>query len=1171
MSNPSNLYAEKVFSEHPVAMWALDENIDYISFLSEAQRDLSTWTVTSATLPAFSDAPNPPFLNSELSYVVGQPLPTAQFNELSIVSPEITSTALLNQNLETFSIGTYIYANHPYVTGYDIGYQYVDPSTGLDKQVLRFFNSQVNLQWVFISETFKIPTFITGLKVVIKARYSVDLQEVLPGYGFYINGVNFGQWSEEFNAESLGVSQSLIEDISEVQSGMSGIESYSYAKEEDPAYYVATSNALYAKNTSVPMVFGSSNTTKLVHNPSGPSLVISGKGFLNQAGRFQEYTLETWLRIQSTGTELRRIIGPLDSNDGLYVNGPFVTLAVGSSFESHFIGDWFRPMLFSLRLGINYATLLINGQEVLSISFSTEELALPDSDRDWIGFYAYEDISSFEVDVVSVYSYLVPALLSKRRFAFGQAVESPEGVNRSYGGVTALFDYKFADYTNNYNYPNLGKWSQGIVENLDTSGGYLAPPSYRQPSIVLKDSTLDQFIQSQNIAPNGTNSYIQFDSDGYILINSFSLQFQSVKGIYGVFEIPEYSDEEKVLLKIESQATGSSFKVSLQSEYILYRFTFWGEERTLYYKGGVSENTQFFAGIDIDDLVDFFGEDVASFFGNTNQLSIYVANDKAFSAQFDGLIHRFGICTERNMTKVRSYFDNLAVDAVDITANSGDEYFGSYDPNNPFSTEFFEYFLDGGQPESFEVDGALAHIASYTVVAKTNFGKTYLDIETDSYWEDYIPLTYFSQYVKDIFGQDVYDLDLIQINLDYPAIQKFVGNFYDTSSEIVKTYISFQYLSTGANKPFGSFASTRLMPKNGVVEPGDEWLTTKYEVVDGAVIYPPKEVNLSELAIVTHIEMLADGIKTHPLSVKKLEYASQAFNDITSNPVGTKFGVPVFPYTQYAAFFDFSSRNPFKIYKGSTPHLYLSRSSGINRVGDTNPLTPKGLSIPININSAPEYRVIAMQMFMLYNKDAFSSIAVQLFELQGTDKRLRFYVKANDSTGQRGRLYAINTNTGATENGIAFFINGKLVREPVISLNEWTAIGISFASTMVFDEYPGAVRLTDSVLFNNIAHYESTNLQETERQSKRSWSRVNSENDSWLQVLLGGVSGNFLWNDLLVVSSTSFFGVNPKDIYRSYIGTNKIIANGAAPLIIGKAEYRAFTDVVWSSSVATPV
>ena len=38
MSSPSNLYAEKVFSEHPMALWALDDKLDYISLISEEQR-----------------------------------------------------------------------------------------------------------------------------------------------------------------------------------------------------------------------------------------------------------------------------------------------------------------------------------------------------------------------------------------------------------------------------------------------------------------------------------------------------------------------------------------------------------------------------------------------------------------------------------------------------------------------------------------------------------------------------------------------------------------------------------------------------------------------------------------------------------------------------------------------------------------------------------------------------------------------------------------------------------------------------------------------------------------------------------------------------------------------------------------------------------------------------
>jgi hypothetical protein len=57
MSNPSNLYAEKIYSEHPVVLWALDDQLDYIGLISEAQRNLATlWTGTNATLAeSFND------------------------------------------------------------------------------------------------------------------------------------------------------------------------------------------------------------------------------------------------------------------------------------------------------------------------------------------------------------------------------------------------------------------------------------------------------------------------------------------------------------------------------------------------------------------------------------------------------------------------------------------------------------------------------------------------------------------------------------------------------------------------------------------------------------------------------------------------------------------------------------------------------------------------------------------------------------------------------------------------------------------------------------------------------------------------------------------------------------------------------------------------------------
>lgn len=41
MSISSNLYAEKVFGEQPIALWSLDDKADYISLITEGQRDLT--------------------------------------------------------------------------------------------------------------------------------------------------------------------------------------------------------------------------------------------------------------------------------------------------------------------------------------------------------------------------------------------------------------------------------------------------------------------------------------------------------------------------------------------------------------------------------------------------------------------------------------------------------------------------------------------------------------------------------------------------------------------------------------------------------------------------------------------------------------------------------------------------------------------------------------------------------------------------------------------------------------------------------------------------------------------------------------------------------------------------------------------------------------------------
>jgi len=69
MSNPSNLYAEKIYAEHPIALWSLDDKADYISLISEPQRvlsDTTKWNVpTGGEVSDYSDSIDQPFPESQ--------------------------------------------------------------------------------------------------------------------------------------------------------------------------------------------------------------------------------------------------------------------------------------------------------------------------------------------------------------------------------------------------------------------------------------------------------------------------------------------------------------------------------------------------------------------------------------------------------------------------------------------------------------------------------------------------------------------------------------------------------------------------------------------------------------------------------------------------------------------------------------------------------------------------------------------------------------------------------------------------------------------------------------------------------------------------------------------------------------------------------------------------
>ena len=1237
MSNPSNLYAEKVFAEHPTGLWALDDRADYISLLSESQRNLSNWTIVGGTYVNYTQSVDEPFIDSYVGKITATPT-SDEFASITAISNDIMNLQDFNKYLRTFSIGGYFYSESAYVAGFEIGYQYTDTTSGQNVTHLKNYDSIINSNWVFISETFDTPPDDSSIRLVFKINFigGSETEDV-----FLVNGISLGQWSEEFASTSLGV-QSIDIPSTISLAPQKGVVSKCYGLQELDAYYLVSDNMLKAKNSGIPIVYGTSGLTTLYPNTDLPSLIIPGSGFLNESGKFKQYTFETWLRINSYSNDRKRIIGPIASEDGIYVDGPSIGLKIGNEYGAYYVGEWTRPMLVHMRVGKDTASLVINGQEVISLNYLTETLSLPamlnsnNKDQDWIGFYAYDDIYPIEVDCVGIYPYIVATAVAKRRFVFGQGVDIPENINTSYSGTSVFIDYSFADYTSNYSYPKIGSWNQAFNDNTSIVNKSLSVVSHPLPETILSSKTEEELLlDCKVIQSSDTRNFLSFrpntswnNVSGYLFFKNFDFIKTPISAFYGCFRLPATSSSAQTLFRIEKENTNSYFLIQLLNNQISYVINYNGTSETIYSPLVAEPGELVDVGLNIPAFVSRFGNPASDFFGSLSDLRMYVGGDKNGLSTFTGKIYNVGVCTAYNFQKIRFLFNEIGVPIwnEDLFAvyqnNQLINVDGGIDTTSmpPYGglTDTANGALTGGGVSVAEEDSLLDHVASYTLLPEIVFDTYKLTVSASAYWEDQLPLTYFAESVLDKRGDQYFDLDFIQFNIDYPIPSKTIAietepepwtyaelsdeygtpiqrtytsldNYlftgyndyddlknkiakdyrYDTDGSIVKTYVTFQYTELGANQTYYYFTKTERPSRNGVLIPGSDWMTTKYEVVDNMIIYPPTGVDFNDLSIVTHIEMNVKDSQTNNVLIKKLSYASQALNESDASPIGTRFGTSIYPYTKTGIYYNFKKNNPFAIYTGSSPYLYLTKTSGIQLKGKYDPLVNRGLVIPVNESRAEGFKAIAMQMAVRFDGDYFPYAPTQIFEIQSKDSYIKFYMVANDPSGRRAKIYAIDAKTGLVQNGIGFYWNGKIVKEPIITLQEWGFLGINFMNSLNFSFFEGAVRLTGPLLFNSISYYQSTNLQEVQNVAERPWFRVKVLGSYPLDWEFWD-SPSFNWNNVLVLSETSYYGVDPSNVYKSYTGTNKIIVDDDRTVDFGEYSYTIFTDVKWNQFVETP-
>ena len=1192
MFNPSNLYAEKIFAEHPLELWSLDDRNDYVSLIKESSRLLEFWTVSvagdSATptiddLDSFTEAV-PPIEDTQISQV--SITPSDGFETLSIT---LTSPTTFEVN-EAFAIGLSLYAN-PNVTGVKVGYK-----VGTSTPEMSPSKTVHELEWSPVSYTF--PTAPSGpAKVVIQITMSEASTSGLQ-YDNFVTGISVGVLSQEFSGSSVGISPMETKPSIPGMSGTSwdAYEAISYGLSENSGYYIIDGDRLRARSSTVPMVFGAVTSTVLEKASNGnPSLVVPGMQFLNSAGKKFDRTFECWLRINSFSTDPKRILGPTTNTDGLYAHGPFLLLKIGDSYGSHYVGEWSRPMLVDISVSKTKASLMVNAETVVSIDIDLDSATLPEPEDDWLGFYCHDEVPSVEVDCVAVYGYIVPETVAKKRYVYAQGVVLPESTNTSYGGSSMVIDYAFANYDKNYSFPKNSKWEFGFTNNLLVDKTRISAPAYSLPEIFLGDRSLDVWLEKMGDEDGEVQEYNDISADHrsiirmrpstipgdtgflddefstvypYILIKDLSLLYGSrASGFYGTFGIDKDSSEDQTLLLVKDKTSSSYLKIIANENIVSYVIN-----GTLVESFTVTETlADRFEKVSVGIDIEKFRQSSASafsLFSDTSNLSLYIGGepqptnpDKTFS----GNIYEIGVMSKTDIDNTSTAFTSS----------------GLVDANTSNTTTFSGYR------------------SAYVFIATKIIGTVRLDIASSGYWEDNIPLSLFKSTLD---GQD--KVSFIQANIDYPEMTKYTNGDYDTSEALVRFFVAFQRVDAGPTMTSGR--TSVPMKKIGTVKPTSSWKTEKYEIVDGAIIFAPDieadSLLLEDVNVILSMEFSIDGINLNPVTIRDISLSSISFDEQSLRGVGTKFGTQIYPFGEtsedvYVSIDD----NPYKIYKGTSPYLYLTSKTGINVVGDFYEIDDpdyvhRGVLVKVNESLANPYSLSSAVMFFRHNDLQFPENKMPIFEIEGrmssaADKKnayLRFFVQASNSAGTRGVITCqlrLGDDEEAFEDydGIDYYWNGNRVATPELTANEWGILALSFHDLINLDDYEGRIEIHGNQLVNNLSVYSASQSALQSSAITNTWNSARYGAEDWETVLDtdGMETPNVAdddnnWFQVNTTIKSSIKPANPTEIYRTYLGINKIIVDSSIDssykaVRLQDCEYILYNTVGWNKNTQKPV